>query len=113
MALRQQKASLVNSHHAYWNSDEEMKSGNPQLILERGEQTDLPPLLIMQGRADDNLTPDMAERFAAQYQSNGGSVELAMFDGEPHSFITRDPASEASVRAIAMIADFIKTRSGL
>ena len=111
MALRLQKVSLINSHHAYWNSDEEMKSGNPQLILERGKQTDLPPLLIMHGTADDNLTPDMAERFAAQYRSAGGSAELAMFDGEPHAFITRDPNSNASIRAIAMIAEFIKAHS--
>ena len=111
MALRLGKISLINSHAAYWNSDEEMRLGNPQLVLERGEQTHLPPLLIIQGTADDNLTPDMAEQFAMKYKSIGGSADLSLFYDQPHAFITRDPTSEASVRATALIEKFIKSHS--
>ena len=31
---------LVDAHHAYWPSVEAMEEGNPQMILERGEQSD-------------------------------------------------------------------------
>lgn len=102
------KELLIQSHAAYWNSDEEMRLGNPQLILERAEYTNLPPLFVIQGTADDNLTPDMAERFASAYRKAGGSAEVGMFDGQPHAFITRQPTIDASIRAIVMIEEFIK-----
>src|SRR5438874_1832600 len=60
---------LVESHDAYWNSEAEMGEGNPQLILERGEAGALPPAILVQGLADDNVTPDMADRFAAAYRA--------------------------------------------
>ena len=54
---------LVEAHHQFWPSEEAMAEGSPQLILERGEAVEKPPALIMQGTADDNLTPDMAAQF--------------------------------------------------
>src|SRR3984893_5857672 len=65
---------LVESHDAYWNSEAEMAEGNPRLILERGEAGPLPPAILVQGLADDNVTPDMAERFAAAYRARGGQL---------------------------------------
>ncbi len=56
---------LVEAHDAYWPSEAAMAEGNPQSILERGETGALPPAILVQGLADDNVTPDMAERFAA------------------------------------------------
>src|SRR5215469_288844 len=58
---------LVEAHHQFWPSEEAMAEGNPQLILERGDPVETQPALIMQGTADDNLTPDMAADFAAAY----------------------------------------------
>ena len=49
---------LVAAHHAFWPSTAAMEEGSPQHILERGEKVALPPMLIMQGDNDDNLTPD-------------------------------------------------------
>ena len=65
---------LVEAHHQFWPSEEAMSEGSPQLILERGEAVERPPALIMQGTADDNLTPDMASNFAAAYTKAGGSI---------------------------------------
>jgi len=98
---------LVESHDAYWNSEAEMAEGNPQLILDRGEAGPLPPAILVQGLADDNVTPDMADRFAAAYRARGGQLELHKFDGQPHTFIVRDPASEASRCATELIRDFV------
>ncbi|MGE5269280.1 MAG: alpha/beta hydrolase [Thiohalocapsa sp.] len=108
MVQEKGNARLVEAHDAYWHSATEMEEGNPQLILERGEMAlPLPPAIVVQGTADDNVTPDMADRFAAAYRGRGGSLDLHKFDGQPHTFIVRDPASEASRRATELVRDFV------
>jgi acetyl esterase len=98
---------LVEAHHQFWPSEDAMAEGSPQLILERGEAVETPPALIMQGTADDNLTPEMAANFAAAYRKAGGSIAFHEFDGQPHAFIPRDPASPDAQRALGLITDFI------
>jgi acetyl esterase/lipase len=98
---------LVEAHRQFWPSEDAMAEGNPQLILERGDPVDKPPALIMQGTADDNLTPDMASSFAAAYTKAGGSIAFHKFEGQPHAFIARDPGSPDAVRALELITDFI------
>ena len=80
--------------------------------FERGEKADLPPALVLQGTNDDNVTPDMADRFAAAYRKAGGSVELEKFPGQPHTFVSKDPTSAASQKAIETIAAFIHKQAG-
>jgi hypothetical protein len=63
--------------------------------------------------ADAILPPDMAGNFAAAYRKAGGTLDLRMFEGEPHTFITKDPISAASVAAIELIAAFVRYRSAL
>jgi acetyl esterase/lipase len=103
---------LVEAHHQFWPSDDAMAEGNPQLILDRGEPIEKPPTLIMQGTADDNLTPDMAANFAAAYTKAGGSIAFHRFEGQPHAFIARDPAAPDALRALSLIADFIHHQAG-
>ena len=103
---------LVDAHHQFWPSEDAMAEGNPQLILERGEPIERPPALIMQGTADDNLTPDMAANFAAAYTRAGGSISFHRFEGQPHAFIARDPAAPDALRALSLIADFIHHQAG-
>jgi len=104
---------LVAAHHAFWpNNLAGMEDATPTLILARGEQVRTTPLLVMQGTADDNLTPDMADRFATAYSLAGGRVSLEKFPGEQHAFIPRDPASANSVQALAIIRDFIRRQTG-
>lgn len=103
---------LVDAHHQFWPSEKAMAEGNPQLILERGEASETPPALIMQGTADDNLTPDMAANFAAAYGKAGGTISFHSFPGQPHAFIARDPAAPDAQRALGLIADFIRQETG-
>ena len=98
---------LVAAHRQFWPSEAAMAEGNPQLILDRGELVEKPPALIMQGTADDNLTPEMAANFAAAYGKAGGSIAFHEFEGQPHAFIARDPASPDAQRALGLIADFV------
>ncbi len=103
---------LVDAHHAYWPSEEDMSKGNPQLILERKDKSERPPVLLLQGTNDDNLTPDMADRFAAAYRDFGGQITLEKFPGEPHAFIGKDPGSANSRRAIGLITAFVHEKAG-
>ena len=98
---------LVEAHDSYWPSEAAMAEGNPQLIVEGGGAAALPPAIVVQGTGDDNVTPDMADRFAAAYRAGGGRLSLHKFAGQPHTFIMRDPASEASRQATELIRDFV------
>ena len=88
-----------------------MAEGNPQLILERGEAVHLPPAMLIQGTSDDNLTPDMADRFADAYAKAGGEIALHTFEGAPHAFIAKDPEGEHARRAVALILDFVAAQT--
>jgi len=111
MAKERGNQRLVSAHDSYWRSEDAMAEGNPQLILERGEATSaLPPLLVIQGTNDDNVTPDMADRFVAAYRAAGGSAELHTFVGQPHSFI-KEPLSPVGSEALGYIIDFV-TKQG-
>ena len=70
----------------------------------------LRPLLVLQGTADDNVTPDMAQRLVAAYRAAGGGAVLETFENQPHTFATKDPNTPASQRAIALIQRFVAAR---
>ena len=110
MAQERGNARLVQAHKDFFVTEAAMSEGNPQLALERGEKVSLPSLLVLQGTKDDNVTPDMAEKFTAAYRAAGGRAVLETFAGEPHTFVTRDPTSAASLRAIALIQRFVGHR---
>jgi acetyl esterase len=98
---------FVVAHDKFWPSEADMEEASPTLILSRGENVAKPPVLIMQGTADDNLTPDMADNFAAAYAKAGGSVVKEIFPDQPHAFIPNAPTSPSSLRALEMIKAFI------
>jgi acetyl esterase len=100
----------VAAHHAYWPDEAAQAEGNPQMILDRGESVELPPALVIQGTGDVILPADMADTFTAAYRKAGGSIELRKFDGQPHTFITKDPAAAASRDALEAIKAFVHER---
>jgi acetyl esterase len=103
---------FVASHDAFWPSEAEMEDANPTLILERGEAVSMPPVLVLQGTRDDNLTPDMTSGFASAYAAAGGKVSFESFPGQPHAFIPGNPASADSVRALELIEGFVHRNAG-
>jgi acetyl esterase/lipase len=62
---------------------------------------------VLQETNDDNLPRDMASNFATAYRKAGGAATLHEFDGQPHTFITRNPDSDASKQALKLMADFV------
>jgi acetyl esterase/lipase len=111
MARETGNERLVKNHHAFFGDEATMAEASPQAILESGEVPPLPPMLLIQGTADANVTPDMADRFAAAYAKAGGRITLRKFEGEPHTFVSVNPASPASVEALWLIADFIREQT--
>lgn len=98
---------VLPSHDEYWETEEAMAEGNPVLALERGERAELPPALYLQGTRDlAHPRPDL-DRFVTHYRKTGGKVELELFEGEGQAFITRNPGSPNSRKAIEKIIEFV------
>jgi acetyl esterase len=112
MAQAQNNEEMLSAHHAYWPDEAAQAEGNPQMILDRGERVELPPALVIQGTADVVLPDGMADRFAAAYRKAGGVIDLRKFEGQPHTFITKEPANPASIEAIELIKAFVRERTG-
>jgi acetyl esterase/lipase len=111
MARETGNERLVRNHEAFFLTEAAMAEANPQTILESGEARNLPPALVIQGTADANVTPDMADKFSAAYTRAGGKITLRKFEGQPHSFIGQNPTSAASVEALRVITDFIREQT--
>ncbi len=94
-------------HDKYWKTEEAMAEGNPVLALERGERTELPPVLYIQGTEDRAHPRVDLDRFVALYRKAGGSVDLQLYEGEAEGFPIRNPSSPASARAIENMVTFV------
>lgn len=96
---------MIDNSHNYFKPWETILEANPQAILDRGEKVDLPPMLVMQGGADDNVLPGLQERFAESYQAAGGICDLEIFEGCDHAWVD-DPGPQTD-RAIEVVKAFI------
>lgn len=96
---------LVSGSFGYFIDEETMKEGSPQLVVERGEQTHMPPVLVIHATSDQNVPNHIPTRFEETYRAAGGSIELKLFPDMHHSFV-RDPSPETDV-AIGMMKEFI------
>lgn len=88
----------------YFVSEEAMREGSPQGILDREEPVHTPPLLVLHPNEDANVPRPLIERFVASYRAAGGEAEVHWFDGVGHAFVRT--AGEATDRAVAIVADF-------
>ena len=105
--LKKSADEWVVCHDKYWGSEAAMTEGNPTLALERGEKTDLPPVLYLQGTADIAHPKPNRDQFIASYRKAGGRVDLHLFEGVGEAFITNDPTSQAARDAIERIVEFV------
>ncbi len=96
---------LVISTEAYFLNKEAMHEGNPQVILEGQEKVELPPTLIIQGTADENVPMSIPERFVEAYRSASGEIELEIFPDMPHGFGS-DPRTETD-RSLRLMKAFV------
>jgi acetyl esterase len=102
---------VIPLHLEFWRTEEAMEEGNPVGILERGEAVEMPPVLYVQGGKDVVHPRADLERFVASYRRRGGSVDLALYEGEGEGFI-RNPTSQAAPQAIERIISFVHKQLG-
>lgn len=111
-------AAVIRCHDDYWGSEEAQLDANPMLMLERGEKVALPPALWIQATQDEvhnyrdeasGKNEPEAERFANNYRSAGGELELKYYDA-PKLFTTIHPTLPASIQAIDDIVTFVHER---
>ena len=91
---------IPERHDTYWKTEAAMEEGNPVLILERGEDVQLPPALWVQGRPDPvhdyrdpNNERDINEpdRFLENYRNAGGEIELVEIGQSNRDETSSDP----------------------
>ena len=120
------RADLISKQDAYFGSIQTMQEANPLQILERREEVELPPTLILHGTADMNVPVGYVENFAAAYRAAfmrqnlsaaaspdeataayrtaGDLVQLQEFAGMPHYFlhpaVTTGPEQQRGLQII-------------
>jgi len=99
------RAEMLQNSKTYFNPWDNIHDGNPQEILDRGEQVNLPPLLIMQGDLDDNVRPAVQEKFVGTYRAAGGECQYEVFAGCEHLWIA-EPGPQTD-RAYDTVKAFI------
>ena len=96
---------MIDNSLRYFQPWHTISEANPQAILDRAEPVDTPPMLVMQGGADDNVLPGLQERFAQSYRAAGGTCDLEIFEGCDHAWVD-DPGPQTD-RAIEVVKAFI------
>jgi acetyl esterase len=104
-AQRLKRDSMIKNNTTFFVPWETIEEANPQLILERREAVTLVPMLIMQGALDDNVLPDVQEKFAATYRKAGGECQYELFENCEHEWVAK-PGPQTD-RAREMVKAFI------
>ncbi len=107
-AKESNREELIKAHLDYWRTEEAMAEGSPQTVIERNEQTDLPPILMLLKANDRNHPLEMQERFIASYRKRGGAIEVQTFDGLPEHRMVPSPSQPETMRVIDTITAFIR-----
>jgi acetyl esterase len=97
---------VLPCHDLYWQTEEAMAEGSPVIALERGERVELPPVIYLQGTADQAHPRADLDRFVKAYRSAGGEVQLELFEGEPEGYI-RTSTGSAPQQTIERIIEFV------
>jgi acetyl esterase/lipase len=104
-AERRRNESMIKNNKTFFSPWEAIHEANPQEILEREEKIALVPLLIMQGALDDNVLPEMQEKFAKTYRAAGGECDYRLFENSVHEWVAEPGPQTDKAREVAK--DFI------
>jgi acetyl esterase/lipase len=100
-AERRKNENMIKSNKVFFSPWETIHESNPQEILERKEKVALPPLLIMQGALDDNVLPEMQQKFAETYRAAGGSCDYRLFENSVHEWVAEPGPQTDKARDVA------------
>jgi acetyl esterase/lipase len=107
-AERRRNESMMKNNKVFFDPWETIHEGNPQEILEREEKVALVPFLIMQGALDDNVLPQVQEKFANTYRAAGGDCDYRLFENSVHEWVAK-PGPQTD-KAVEVVKDFIARR---
>jgi acetyl esterase len=108
LAKKAGNAELVENHHAFWGDEATMSEASPPAILDRGEKVHLPPALVFGGDADEWVPVETMRRLVAGWQKAGGEIELQLYKGAGHGFMTGKPNAPYAGPAIERMKAFIR-----
>jgi acetyl esterase/lipase len=100
-AERRGNEAMMKNNKVFFSPWQTIHEANPQEILERGEKVSLVPLLIMQGALDDNVLPEMQEKFAKTYRAAGGACDYRLFEGAVHEWVAEPGPQTDKAREVA------------
>jgi acetyl esterase/lipase len=104
-AENHKRDEMMQNHVLYFKPWDSIHESNPQEILDRHEHVTLVPLLIMAGALDDNVLPEIQEKFVASYRAAGGECQFQIFEGAEHEWVAKEgPQTD---RAREMVKAFI------
>ncbi len=112
LAKKSGNAELVENHHAYWGNEAAMSEGSPPAILDRGEKVTLPPALAFGGDADEWVPLETMHRLVNGWRKAGGEIELQLYPGANHGFMTGKPNAPYARPAIERMKAFIRQHTG-
>jgi acetyl esterase/lipase len=104
-AVRRGNEGMMKNNKVFFNPWETIHESNPQEILEREEKVSLVPFLIMQGALDDNVLPEVQEKFAKTYKAAGGVCEYRLFENSVHEWVA-EPGPQTD-KAREVVKEFI------
>ena len=96
---------MMKNHTLFFKPWDTIHESNPQEILDRHEKITLVPFLIMAGSLDDNVLPEIQEKFVASYKAAGGDIQFQIFEGAEHEWVA-NPGPQTD-RAQEMVKAFI------
>jgi acetyl esterase len=112
LARQAGNAELVENHHAFWADEAAMSEGSPPAILDRGEKVVLPPALVFGGDKDEWVPLETMHRLVNGWKQAGGEVELQLYPGAGHGFMTGKPDAPYARPAIERMQAFIRKHTG-
>ena len=98
----------IPCHHDFWGTEAAMSEGSPVCALERGEKSELPPVLYLSGTNDKAHPRVDLDRFVTAYRKAGGRVDLRLYEGEAEGFMNRKADGAAAQRAREAFANFVR-----
>jgi len=100
-AVRRKNEPMIKNSQTYFKPWDAIHEGNPQEILDRKEPIALVPFLIMQGALDDNVLPEMQEKFARSYRAAGGECDYRLFEDSVHEWVAEPGPQTDKARDVA------------
>jgi len=86
-AEKLKREGMMKNHTIFFNPWDTIHESNPQEILDRHEKITLVPFLIMAGSLDDNVLPEIQQKFVASYKAAGGDIQFQIFEGAEHEWV--------------------------